>query len=205
MFQFTRNNVNSTLLVEEVNYSFEELLNIVDLNKEDETQFLKFNNTRRKKEWLSVRYLLNKACKTDVTIQYNNDGKPSLSNGKNISISHSGNYVGIIISENKDIGLDIEKISNKLEKIKHKYLNNFELDIVENSVNRTETLAIFWCAKEAMYKLYAKKNLIFDGQLLIKKIDFVNQKIFADIKADTNKKLELSFKKINDYYLVWIF
>ena len=203
MFQFSLNNSESTLLIEKINFSFEELLGIVDLNKEDEMQFLKFKNNRRKKEWLSVRYLLSKICKDEVSIKYNEDGKPFLSNNKYISISHSGNYIGIIISNKKYIGLDIEKISNKLEKIKHKYLNKFELDIAAKSNNPIETLTKFWCAKEAMYKLYSKKNLIFDKQLLIKNIDEKNQNIFAEIKTKTTEKIKLSYKKEADYYFVW--
>ena len=203
MFQFTLNNSGSSLLVEEVNYSDEELLKIVDLNKHDEAEYVKFKNYRRKKEWLAVRYLLKKLCKNDISINYNNDGKPQLSNGKNISISHSGNYIGIIISDKKNIGLDIEKISKKLYKIKHKYLNEFELNLVKRSSNYIETLTMFWCAKEAMYKLYSKKNIIFDEQLLIKSIDLENNKIFAEIKIRETLKIELSFKKIEEYFIVW--
>jgi len=205
MFQFSLNNSGSSLLVEEVDYSDEELLKIVDLNKHDETEYVKFKNYRRKKEWLAVRYLLKKLCKDDISINYNNDGKPQLSNGKNISISHSGKLIGIIVSDNKEIGLDIERISNKLDKIKHKYLNEFELDLVKKSNNYIETLTTFWCAKEAMYKLYSKKNLIFDEQLLIKSVDTENKKIFAEINTNETIELELSFKKIGEYFLVWVF
>jgi len=205
MFQFSLNNSSSSLLIEEVNYSDEELLKIVDLNKHDEAEYVKFKNFRRKKEWLAVRYLLKKLCKDNISINYNNDGKPQLSNGKNISISHSGNLIGIIVSDNKNIGIDIEKISNKLDKIKHKYLNEFELDLVNKSQNKIETLTMFWCAKEAMYKLYSKKNLIFDEQLLIKSVDTENKKIFAEIKTNETIEIELFFKKIGEYFLVWVF
>ena len=203
MFQFISNNSSSSLLIEEVRFDIDKLLEIVDLNKTDEEQYIKFKNSRRKKEWLAVRYLLKKLCKDDISIKYNSDGKPFLSNGKNISISHSGNYIGIIVSDIENIGLDIEKISNKLDKIKHKFLNQFELDLVSKSKNPVETLAMFWCAKEAMYKLYSKKNLIFDEQLLINSVDLKNNKIFAKIKTTELIDVELSFKKIDEYFFVW--
>jgi len=203
MFQFISNNSSSSLLIEEVRFDIDKLLEIVDLNKTDEEQYIKFKNSRRKKEWLAVRYLLKKLCKDDISIKYNSDRKPFLSNGKNISISHSGNYIGIIVSDIENIGLDIEKISNKLDKIKHKFLNQFELDLVSKSKNPVETLAMFWCAKEAMYKLYSKKNLIFDEQLLINSVDLKNNKIFAKIKTTELIDVELSFKKIDEYFFVW--
>lgn len=205
MFQFTSNNSNSNLLIEEVEYSAEKLLEIVELNNTDKEQYIKFKNSRRKKEWLAVRYLLKTLCKDEVYIKYNDDGKPFLSNGKNISISHSGNYIGIIVSDIENIGLDIEKISKKLDKIKHKFLNQKELEITANSENYIETLTMLWCAKEAMYKLYSKKNLIFDEQLLINSVDFENNKIFAKIKTTELIDIELSFKKIDEYFLVWTF
>jgi len=203
MFQFALNNSNSSLLVEEVNYNHEELLKIVDLNQHDKAQYIKFKNANRKKEWLAVRYLLKKLCKNNIYIKYNKNGKPLLSNGKNISISHSGNLIGIFVSDNK-IGLDIEKINPKIEKIKHKFLNKFELSMINKSTNFLDTLTMFWCAKEAMYKLYSKKNLIFDEQLLIKSVDIENKTIFAEIKTNKILELELSFKKTDEYFIVWV-
>jgi len=205
MFQLALNHLDSSMLIEEVNFSDAELLQLVDLNKAEETEFIKFNNARRKKEWLSVRHLLKKLCKDDISIIYNDDGKPGLSNGKNISISHSGNYIGIVISDTEKIGLDIEKISKKIEKIQHKFINEHEQQLIQNSKRPLDTLTMFWCAKEAMYKMYSKRGLIFDEQLLIQSIDTKNSKIHAEIHAETIQKVELSYFKVEEYFIVWIF
>src|SRR5580765_6786569 len=49
--------------------------------------------------------------------------KPFLPNEEyHFSISHCGDYAAVIVSEEKRVGIDIELVTPKIEKIKHKFL-----------------------------------------------------------------------------------
>ena len=156
-------------------------------------------NENRIKQWLATRLLLNYFF-SDATIFYDEKGKPFLSNGRHISISHSGDYVAIIINETKNCGIDIEKVSNKIERIKHKFLNEFDI----KNITTQEDLTIYWGAKEALYKYYGKKEVLFIENLFIE--DFSeNKNSFIGIidMPNLKTKLKLTWEKIEDYILVY--
>ena len=156
-------------------------------------------NQSKIKQWLATRLLLNNYF-TDVMIVYNEKGKPFLSNGWNISISHSGDYVVSLLNEKNNCGIDIEKISNKIEKIKHKFLNESDL----KKITTEQDLTIYWSAKETLYKFYGKKEVLFIENLFIE--DFSSSKnTFTGIinMPDLKTKLNLVWEKIEDYILVY--
>ena len=68
-----------------------------------------------------------------------------------LSISHTRGMVMIALSEHEPMGIDVECISERVVKVRHKFVNDTEnADI--SSVNATD-LTLVWTAKEAMYKL----------------------------------------------------
>jgi len=156
-------------------------------------------NENRIKQWLATRLLLNHFLK-DVSIIYDEKRKPFLSNGWNISISHSGDYVAIIINENEHCGIDIEKISNKVERIKHKFLNETDL----KNITTEQDLTIYWGAKEALYKYYGEKEVLFIENLFIEKFSKNNNSFTGIIDMPNLKtQLNMTWKKIEDYILVY--
>lgn len=163
----------------------------------DAKKIIETKSETRLKQWLAVRLLLHDFYPNEM-INYNEFGKPFLTNGVEISISHAGEYAVIAFNTEKKCGIDIEKISNKVEKIKYKFLNINEL----NLINSLEDLTLFWCAKEALYKLYGEKELIFNEQLLLE-IASANV-LKGTIKVE--EKMEhhqLVSEKIDDYLLVY--
>lgn len=155
-------------------------------------------NELRLKQWLAVRLLLHEFY-PNVEISYNEFGKPFLSNKVEISISHAGDYVVIALNTSKKCGIDIEKISSKVDRIKHKFLNAKELEIAKT----LEELTLFWCAKEALYKLYGEKELIFNEQLFVSYQNKPNI-VQGRIKTGSNdEQHDLMTEKIEDYFLVY--
>jgi phosphopantetheinyl transferase len=166
----------------------------IDLGKIPETK-----SDSRIKQWVSTRLLLNHFF-NNVEIVYDKLGKPSLSNHWNISISHSGEYVAIIINEKENCGIDIEKISTKVERIKHKFLNDDDLQ----NITSHEHLTLYWGAKEALYKYYGKKEVLFIENLFIKGVS-EQENSFTGIIDMPNLKTEIKmeWEKIDDYVLVY--
>ena len=155
-------------------------------------------NENRLKQWLATRLLLNEFF-NNVTIAYNEFGKPFLSNDKHISISHSNDLVAIIINENSPCGIDIEKISDKVERIKHKFLNPLDIE----NVTSIEELTLYWGAKEALYKYYGQKKVLFIEHLFIdnyskKSTSFAGKIDMTDFKIE----LPMMYENIDDYILV---
>ena len=74
---------------------------------------------------------------------------------KKISISHSKKLVAIIVSELKT-GIDIEIISERVLKVKNKFLS-----YSDNIDESQEDLTIAWSTKECIFKWHQKGNLNF--------------------------------------------
>lgn len=137
----------------------------------------------RRKEWLAGRFMIAQLAQLlDIEFDniYTDDyGKPHL-NGSDaqVSISHADSYVVAMINRDGPCGIDVEGLRPKLQKLAPKFLSSPELLMAQNDVRK---LAIMWGAKEALYKLHGRKQLIFKENLAIESIDFDGGK--GDFKA----------------------
>jgi len=127
-------------------------------NSTNRLSSMKYEMHRR--AYLSVRHLLAIAQYTDTDLTYSYEGKPSLSDGVYISITHSYEYAAVIFSE-FPVGIDIEKQRDKILKISNKFATDKELKYVTDSTNQIVVLTAIWGAKEALYKLYGVVGLSF--------------------------------------------
>ena len=92
-------------------------------------------------------------------------GKPFFKqNTYQLSLSHSYPYVAALTDKRKSVGIDLEQVKQKLLKIGPRVLNASEL---EDAGTDEVKHCIYWCAKEALIKIYGKKDLVFSEHLLI--------------------------------------
>lgn len=92
-------------------------------------------------------------------------GKPFFKNNTHqLSLSHSYPYVGALIHKSKSAGIDVEQIKGKLLKIAPRIMHPRELQ--DAGTDETKH-CIYWCAKEALVKIYGKKDLTFAENLVI--------------------------------------
>ena len=180
------------------------------------TECSKFKYNKRKLEWLSARRLLchllqNKKKEIpEFRIIYNSQGKPSL-NYKNttekiseISISHSGNYVAVILSDKYSVGIDIELMSDRINRISHKFVSEQEQQAIIGK--QRYSLYQYWCAKETLFKIYGKGNLDFKKNIKIKltNINDTEEQFTGTIETnDFNKKYVLHHFSFDDYIVVF--
>ena len=168
---------------------------------EDDKNLLKLRKEKKSKEYfLAVRKLL-KNEDLELTIEYDSKGKPYLNKEKGISISHSNEIVAIGISNEIDFGIDIQYKTNKIFKIKNKFLSKNESKFFEKK-NDLESLIKVWSAKESIYKALGKEGVSFSKDL---EIDTVNDKdLFRAgyYKKDNIKiKFDLDFLFIEEYII----
>lgn len=113
-----------------------------------------------------ARFAADIAAGKKIEIVKNELGKPIAANSSlHISLSHSKWWGAAAVSETKLVGIDIETLEERIERIAHKFLQPDELAAIADK--RIETLTLYWSAKESLYKLYSEKQLDFASQLLI--------------------------------------
>jgi phosphopantetheinyl transferase len=123
------------------------------------------------------------------------------------SISHCGNFAAAIVSKTERVGVDIELLTPRVEKIKHKFLHLEELQMVDHaSVDRIQLLTLLWSAKEAMFKWWGNGDVDFSEVLRIWQMpNALEGKINASFqKNEVDIGLQLEYRLINDLTLFWI-
>lgn len=85
-------------------------------------------------------------------IGYTDMGKPYIEDALCFNYSHSGEYV-VLVTDDKEIGIDIEKIGNRDYKMMQRAFSEEEFKYIEeeDSVNRFLEL---WTKKESVLKLF---------------------------------------------------
>ncbi len=161
------------IFIWEISESFDELLQISGAKKNELEQIEK-KTIKRQLEWITIRLLLKQLLKTGkkIEIVYDEFGKPRL-NGikKHISISHTKQFVAIAVHENKNIGVDLEIVTPRIEKIKHKFLSEKEKEWTNENYS-LEQLFIIWGAKESVFKIYSEGGLDFKKMLDVKPFNY---------------------------------
>jgi 4'-phosphopantetheinyl transferase EntD len=195
---------NCQLGIWEIQESFDEMYNKIHFFEGEVDRLTNYKSNIRKLEWMSVRRLLREIKGEPTQIVYNEQRKPFLFNSdEHISISHSRELTGILMSKDKKIGLDLEYMAQNIDRVSHKFLNSDEY-IVEDH-RRNLHLHIHWCAKEALYKLLDKQDINFRKNLTIEPFEpedcgeimgWVDNKFWHD-------KFLLRYFKIKDYVVVY--
>ena len=135
--------------------------------------------------------------------------KPLLSNHEfHFSISHCGDFAAAIVSENRNVGIDVELITPKMGLIKNKFLNQQELKLLESyqlSMVNYQLLTLFWSAKEAIFKWYGKGKVDFKKNMVIDQLFFEKEQgnINAHFIKDEKTYLKLEFRFFEKLCLVW--
>lgn len=173
-------NPKTKVLIWKIEESFEELLSGVSLNDNSKFRISGMLSDIHKRGFLSVRHLLKVAGYSDHDLVYNENGKPDLKDGTCISITHSHEFSGIIISKN-EVGIDIEKQRDKILRIASKFTPLKEYRTLANVDAVIQKLTIVWCAKEALYKLYANPGVSFLHHIDVKNFQFEDLQTEADI------------------------
>lgn len=135
--------------------------------------------------------------------------KPFLPNEQyHFSISHCSKYAAAIVSSRQRVGIDVELITNRLHKIKHKFLHGEELRFVnsQSTTQQLNLLSILWSAKEAMYKWYGAGEVDFSEMMRCFPFHIKNEGEIdaAFMKDDLQQKLRLHYKLMNELTLVWV-
>lgn len=154
--------------------------------------------------FLSIRHLMAEAGYVDEDLFYDEYGKPHLKDGRNISITHSNNFTGIIVSEDQEVGIDIEKQRDKILRIAHKFTPIQEYRTIANSDALIRKLTIVWGCKESLYKIYSEPGLSFLRHIDIMNFSLSDGKTSGEIlyKGKTST-YDMAFLEFEGFTLVY--
>ena len=134
-------------------------------------------------------------------MKYDKAGKPIFSQNKRLSISHSGNYASVIISDH-NVGIDIEKISDKTIKIKDKFLD-IELNYPQELNNQISL--VYWNIKESIYKAVGITGIDFKKNILALPLDINATKCKSwYVNNDDIYSFETHFRISKNYTLAFV-
>ncbi len=160
----------------------------------------------RRLEFLASRTLVHLLTSHNTRIPLEKDryGKPHLNDMPfSVSISHSRGYAAAILGKGS-VGIDIQHIVGKIERIAHKFMREEELESIL-STHRLAHLHVYWCAKEALYKAYGKRQLDFCNNIIIPPFPFekTGGRCSGYIQKDNWKiDFQLHYQQWEDYMVV---
>ena len=154
--------------------------------------------------FLAVRMLLQHLGYTDYDLTYDEAGKPHLSDGKHISISHSHEFSCICIS-NKLMGIDLEKLKEKTLKIAPRFM---EVKHLENlsTLEQIEKSTVIWGVKESIFKIKNEKGISFPEHIFEDEFDLKNGKCEAELHFNNQiENFQIQFYNVEAYIFVCAF
>ncbi len=197
----------ATISVWEIVESEKELLSLSSIPSDEIEELSLIKSSDRRREKLAVRALLNQLFGEKVYLGHHDNGRPFLQNSlTEISISHTKRFVAIITHPEESVGIDIESLDRDFTAVEKKALSEEEIDDLSDK-NRQLHLAIYWCAKEAIYKRMSISDVDFSNQIEIKRF---TPRDNGDIKATFIKsdgeeiEFDLEYMVFENHVMVWL-
>ena len=171
----------------------------------EEISFIKSESLRKQR--LAVRALLNELFDEKVYLSHHDNGKPYLENQvTNISITHTEKYVAVILNDTEDVGIDIESMDRDFSAVEKKALSEDEIEDLDDD-RRNEQLAMYWCAKEAVFKRLSHYNVDFAEQIEVERFRMRGEgELEATFihKDGYEEEFELEYITFDRHLLVWV-
>ncbi|MDR3261328.1 MAG: 4'-phosphopantetheinyl transferase superfamily protein [Tannerella sp.] len=136
----------------------------------------------RKAEWLAVRLLLKELTGIETGIAYHANGYPFLPDMPfHISISHTKGYAAVLLHADHPAGIDIEYRSERIQRLKSRFLDESEQRLLGENPGTTELL-ICWSAKETAFKMTKQKTADWQKDFHILACDFASDTGFLTVQ-----------------------
>jgi 4'-phosphopantetheinyl transferase len=197
----------------------EALLPLSNLSADETARLNSFQSSFRKKEWLCTRIMLSRMMGEGAAIVYDEFGKPHLQplinqinminqrpqiNQWSISVSHTKDFVAVLVANAPVAGVDIERISPRIDKIATKFLSSAEQERTP-LINQRPYYYIIWGAKEVLFKIYGRGELLFKEHLLTEPFALNDSgTLTGNIKKGTvSKTFQISYLFMADLLLTY--
>ena len=163
----------------------------------------RFKAAGRRLEWLSVRRLMHELGITSP-IAYLPSGRPYLKDDeRRISISHTRGYAAVALHADSPIGLDIEQRTDKVCRVKDKFLSHEEKLFLPSEKKNVESMLVIWTAKEALFKLVDKERIDFAGHFHVSPFELEEEGNFLAHETFTEEQIRFgcTYRIYQDFVL----
>lgn len=165
---FRKKGDDTSFCIWKITETEEQLWQGLRLSDQDKNEIQLLKLPKRRLERLACRKGLSFLLESpEVPVSYGNYGEPLLDSGKkfHISFSHSGEYAAAALSRKGKIGIDIERITPRILELHPRFIRPDEARTANS--NNPEEVTFFWCAKEAIYKLFPEYKADFLNDIFI--------------------------------------
>ncbi|GGB88594.1 4'-phosphopantetheinyl transferase family protein [Dyadobacter sediminis] len=194
---------NTALGLWKMTEPWQELKEQLQLTPADEKLLFEKKTDVRRQEWLACRILIKNITSVDPEITYDHNRKPHMVGSKqHISMSHSGEYACVYVSETKKTGIDIQKLKPSISKGADYFLHEAEMNWVD--VENNLLLHIIWSAKESAFKFAGNPDLDLKKHIITNRFDG-NQKgeIEVSVLKPELNTVRIAYDTFGDYVLSW--
>ena len=186
----------------------EELMNITSVPTDELEEIMLFRSESQRRQKLAVRALINEVFEEKMYLNHHDNGKPYLENcATTISITHTEKYVAIIIHDDEEVGIDIESLDRNFAAVEKKALSEDEIEDLEDDDKKNEQLAIYWCAKEAIFKRMSQNRVDFAEQIEVEKFNLKKEgELEATFihKDEHEEEFDLEYMIFDRHVMVWL-
>ena len=214
-----------TIAVWEITETEKELLDIIAKDEEDRDEELEeislYKSEQARRERLSVLALVQTLFEEPVHIGHHEN------DSTRISITHTNRFSAVIIHPSEEVGIDIESIKRDFTAVEKRALSDDEReDLVDKNENdpeqmeeRNTQLAIYWCAKEALYKRMGRNNVDFSEDMEVDRFSvrdegeidvtfkYPQSEHILDEDGDEKneeEEFEMQYEVFEDHVMVWM-
>lgn len=124
-------------------------------------------------------------------------GQPLL-RGYHVGVTHTKGYAALMLSKSCDVACDIEHFSDRVERIKSKFLRKDE------KADDLDSLLVHWCGKETVYKLFPEDNLQF-SQMRVEPFSTMSDWACEVENMKRGEKVRVDFELTMQFVLTYAF
>jgi len=113
--------------------------------------------------------------------------------GWRCSISHTKGFAALILSRSKEVAVDIEWLSTRVDSIADRFMRDDER--AETTIERL----LVWSAKESLFKYHSADQLLFDDMRIS-----INENTLTAENLKRGERVVVGFSVSDDYVLTFI-
>ncbi|MFM7358706.1 MAG: 4'-phosphopantetheinyl transferase family protein [Sediminibacterium sp.] len=120
------------------------------------------------------------------------------------SLTHSGHFAAAMVSESAAVGIDIEKITDRVHRVRHKFLSDEEWDWVQvgGDKKQREQLTLLWTVKEAVYKWRNIPGTVFSQDIIVSPFELMPAGKIIVLVSD--QPVDVSYQRVEEYYISFV-
>lgn len=158
--------------------------------------------SRRRERLLWRRMARTLVAARTLKVEYTAEGAPAIKDFpySHISVSHCKDAVVVVASQRR-CGVDIERRDRDFHRVASRYITDKEWSLSgEGEQERNLFMAIVWCAKECLYKMYGHAGIDFRRDVEIEKIDIATRSVVGRLKQ--HEGVEMQIELLDNHIVV---